>query len=336
MTEPLVTVLTPVYNGEKYLAECIDSVLAQSYSRWEYWIVENRSTDRTREIARAYAERDSRIRLYENPAHVSMPENHNVALRLVSPESRYCKFVHADDWLFPRCLEEMVGLAEKHPSVGVVGAYGLSGERVRWDGLPYPNSVVPGREVCRRTLLGGFYVFGSPTSQLLRADLVRGRALYNPNRFHTQLVDQEVCYELLRSSDFGFVHQVLTYSREHAGSVTSSLSEVNAAPAAQLKMLIQYGPAYLTEEEYDRRFRQLMRRYYRFLAAAALQLKRDRAFWEYHRRALAYLGHPLSVGRMLKEMPAEMLLKLVRGLALLRPAAGRFSIFAFRAARPEP
>lgn len=55
--QPLVSILTPVYNGEEYLAECIESVLGQTYQNWEYCIVNNCSTDRTLEIANGYAKR---------------------------------------------------------------------------------------------------------------------------------------------------------------------------------------------------------------------------------------------------------------------------------------
>ena len=53
--QPLVSVITPVYNGEEFLPECIESVLAQTYQNWDYTIVNNRSTDRTLEIAKSYA-----------------------------------------------------------------------------------------------------------------------------------------------------------------------------------------------------------------------------------------------------------------------------------------
>src|SRR5581483_8637146 len=157
-TQPLVSVVTPVYNGEAYLSECIESVLAQTYQNWDHTIVNNCSTDRSLEIALSYKEKDPRIHIYNNSEFVGMLKNHNIAIRQISPESKYCKVVFADDFLFPECLTEMVKIAEEHPSVNIVGAYGLMGTRVVWDGLPYPSTVVPGREICRDTLLGGPYV----------------------------------------------------------------------------------------------------------------------------------------------------------------------------------
>ena len=55
---PLVSIVTPVYNGEAYLEECIESVLAQTYTHWEYIIVNNCSTDNTLDIARRYESKD--------------------------------------------------------------------------------------------------------------------------------------------------------------------------------------------------------------------------------------------------------------------------------------
>ena len=69
---PLVSVVTPVYNGAAYLSECIESVLAQTYTNWEYIIVNNCSTDRTRDIASHYAQQDTRIRLHNNDDFLSL------------------------------------------------------------------------------------------------------------------------------------------------------------------------------------------------------------------------------------------------------------------------
>src|SRR4051794_31352050 len=89
--EPLVSVVTPVFNGEAYLAECIESVLGQTYSRWDYTIVDNCSSDRTLSIARKYAAADPRIRIHCNDTHVRVIQNFNIAFRQISPESKYCK-----------------------------------------------------------------------------------------------------------------------------------------------------------------------------------------------------------------------------------------------------
>ena len=126
--QPLVSVVTPVYNEAGYLAECIESVLAQTYQNWDYTIIDNCSTDRSLEVARRYAAKERRIRIHENQQFLPAIPNHNVALRQISPKSKYCKVVLGDDWIFPNCLERMVAVAEEHPSVGLVGAYVLEGE----------------------------------------------------------------------------------------------------------------------------------------------------------------------------------------------------------------
>src|ERR1039457_6206099 len=112
---PLVSVVTPVYNGEPYLTECIESVLAQTYSNWEHIIVNNCSTDRTLEIALEYAKKDNRIRVHNNRDFVGVIANHNLAFGLIAADSKYCKVVSADDWLFPECVTKMVCLAETNP-----------------------------------------------------------------------------------------------------------------------------------------------------------------------------------------------------------------------------
>ena len=65
-------------------------------------------------------------------------QNWNHALRKISPNSKYCKIVHADDWIFPQCIEQMVSVAERNPSVGIVGSYGLKGNEccIRWIAIP--------------------------------------------------------------------------------------------------------------------------------------------------------------------------------------------------------
>jgi glycosyltransferase involved in cell wall biosynthesis len=121
--EPFVSVLTPVYNGDRYLAECIESVVGQDYTNWEYLIVNNCSTDGSLALAESYAARDNRIRVVTNEKFVGVVENHNNAFRQMSPQSVYCKVLCADDLLLPQALGKMVRFAAQNPTVGIVGSY---------------------------------------------------------------------------------------------------------------------------------------------------------------------------------------------------------------------
>lgn len=296
-SQPLVSVVTPVYNAEKYLAECVESVLAQTYENWEYVIVDNCSTDRSLEIAQHYAQQEIRIRVHENDDFLNQMQNWNHTLRQISAESKYCKVVHADDWLFPECITRMVELAEAHPSVGIVGAYRLDEDRVNLDRLPYPSVVIPGRKVCRLSLLDGLSVFGSPTSLLIRSDIVRNRPTFYDE--HTIHADTQICFDILQSSDFGFVHQVLTYTRRHNETITSVMRRFNTHRLVDLVILKEYGPVYLSSEEYEHRLEQVLENYYRFLGRSVFGL-RERQFWNYHKDGLKNLGHPFRWPRLIK------------------------------------
>ena len=209
---PRVSFITPFFNTEKYLEECIESVLRQTYQNWDYVLVNNRSTD----TAPYGSQRSMRMSFREGSASSitrnssSLVQNYNHALRFISPESHYCKVVQADDWLFPNCVKTMVAVAETYPVVGIVAAYELEGDEVRLDGLPHPSPAVSGREICRLYFLKGKYLFGTPTSLLLRSELVRSRDPFYDERL-APFEDGHACFDLLKTCDFGFVHQVLTY-----------------------------------------------------------------------------------------------------------------------------
>jgi glycosyltransferase involved in cell wall biosynthesis len=283
---PLVSVVTPVYNGAHYLTECIESVLRQTYASFEYVIADNVSTDDSLAIARTYADRDSRVRVVAHDEHLPLHiANWNRSMRAIAPEATYVKVVHADDWLFEECLERMVDVAERNPSVGLVGAYRLDEDRVNLDGLPPTITVVPGRDLARSYLLGGPlpFLFGSPTSLLVRADLVRRRnRFYNERNIHA---DSEACLDVLSESDFGFVHQVLTYTRRHNEAMTSTTRRVGTFLPADLYMFQRLGPVFLSEDEYDRKLFVALMEYAAFLLARSTRWPR-REFRDYHHERL--------------------------------------------------
>lgn len=294
-TEPFVSIVTPLYNTEKYLAECIESVLAQTYNNWEYVIVNNCSTDKSFEIAQTYAKKDKRIRIHNNEKFLEIIPNWNHALSQISPLSVYCKIVHADDWLYPECVERMVKLAESNPSIGIVSSYRLDEDRVNCDGLPCTKNVFSGKDICRRSLLEKDYFFGSPTTLLFPSDLIRKNTpFYKEDFYHA---DNEVCYRILKNTDFGFIHQVLSYTRRHNETNTLFTRRINTFILEDLMILKQYGPYYLSEEEFKRKLKRQIKRYYRFLGGSLFR-KKEKEFWQYHRNGLKKIGHSLNIVRL--------------------------------------
>lgn len=325
-SQPLVSIVTPVYNGAEHLAECIESILRQTYTNWDYTIVNNYSTDESLAIAQKYAAKNSRIRVINNERFRRIIENLNHTVRQISPESKYCKFVFADDWLYPNCVEEMVHLAKENPTVGLVGAFTMDGQSVLnrppaargavWQPSPHPGYVVPGAEVCRSMLLGhGVYVFATMTSLLLRSDLVRKRSVFfNEPHLHA---DNEACFDLLGESDFGFCQQVLSCTRPRQRSTSSFANEFDVFILGKLAMVLKYGQKYLDEAERHRLREELLREYYRVLAHSALRL-RSRWYWTYHRDTLAAFGYRLDRLRFTMAMVSEMTTHLLHPVKSFR------------------
>ena len=292
---PLVSVVTPFHNTEKFLGECIESVLRQSYGNWEYILVDNCSDDSSATIAEKYVARfPDRVKVISTSSFLSQVQNYNFALSQISPQSKYCKMVQADDWLFPDCVKSMVEVAEAYPTVGIVAAYELEGDEVRLDGLPYPSPIIQGRHACRLYFLEHRYLFGTPTSLLIRSSLVRSRTPFYNERYWP-FEDGHACFDLLSSCDFGFVHQVLTFSRRNNDGIISRVRPFGLELFLHFCMLVAHGRRYLSPEEYDICLAEVETHYFRFLARRACAIRRSgQDFWDFHRHGLATIGVSLD------------------------------------------
>lgn len=296
---PLVSILTPFYNTVDYLAECIDSVLAQTYEHFEYILLNNASTDGSAELAARYAAKDPRIRLFSNERLLPQLENFNFALTLISVDSAYCKFCLGDDWIYPRCVEELVACAEAAPTVSIVNSYSTMGRELFSVGLDVSETVIDGAEICRRYFFDGLSVFGSTTTVLYRADLVRSRVPFFEHG--RQNSDAELCFEVLATSDFGFVHQVLSYIRTQAESITGRRFDLNLGPFYYLVFVKRHAGKVVTPAEW-RVLRRLARsHYYEQIGRRVLRSLVRRSppnFWSTHREGLATIGQTLSIPRV--------------------------------------
>jgi glycosyltransferase involved in cell wall biosynthesis len=112
---PTVSMCLPVFNGENYVAEAIESMLAQTYTDFELVITDNASTDRTEEICRKFADADGRIRYHRNERNVGGARNQAIAADL--SRGKYVRFSAHDDKVAPTHLEECVAVLEQRPDV---------------------------------------------------------------------------------------------------------------------------------------------------------------------------------------------------------------------------
>jgi glycosyltransferase involved in cell wall biosynthesis len=301
---PLVGIVTPVYNGEAFLEECIESVLKQTYKNWQYVILNNSSTDRSLEIASKYAAADSRISVHNTTELLPQLQNFNLALSFVPDRAEYYKLILADDWIYPECIERMVGLAEKNPQVGIVSSYQMAGTQVAGAGLPYSCSVISGRELCRLQLLKGYFFFGSPSALLFRGVIVRSRArFFDESALHS---DTEVCYSLLQQWDFGFVHQILTFCRMDNEGLTTSIKSFIPHGLDKFIVLLKYGREYLEEAEYESSIKLFRARYFRQVSRS-LFFPNGWKQYTYHRNGLKSIGYNLSLLRLAPSILIEFL-----------------------------
>jgi hypothetical protein len=160
--EPAVSVLMTAYNREKYVADAIESVLAQRFTDFELIVVDDRSTDRTLEIAKEYEARDSRVRVFANERNLGDYPNRNHAASLA--RGKLLKYHDSDDLMYPHCLETMVPPMLAEPSAAI----GLSLAKA-FTGGPSPMLLTPHLSYQREFLGQGMFM-GGPACGIFRRD----------------------------------------------------------------------------------------------------------------------------------------------------------------------
>lgn len=138
MNAPLVSILMPVYNGERFLAEAVDSVLAQTMSSWELIIVDDGSTDGTRSIAETYSRSSPKIVCIEHPERSNRGISASRNRALADARGAWIAQLDADDVWLPRKLEEQVALLQEFPE-----ARYLFGEPCYWRSWTAPGITDP-------------------------------------------------------------------------------------------------------------------------------------------------------------------------------------------------
>jgi glycosyltransferase involved in cell wall biosynthesis len=216
---PTITIGLPVYNGEEYLEASLEGLLAQTYRDFELIISDNASTDRTPDICRAYASRDSRIRLVRQPHNLGAGPNHNLLVPMA--RGRYFKWAAHDDMYAPELLERCIAAFEDHPdavlvNVGdvVVDPHGEVVERPDYR----LDSSNPRPHLRLRSLLntdGGNDIYG-----LIRTDVMSAVRPHN-SYLHA---DRTFMAELALAGPWYQVPEILYFRRDHPNRTSRTSS----------------------------------------------------------------------------------------------------------------
>jgi glycosyltransferase involved in cell wall biosynthesis len=162
MRDPLVSVLVTVYNRERYLAPCLDSILASTISEFEIVLLDDGSSDQSVTIAKKYAARDSRIRFYENAKNLGDYPNRMRAAQLA--RGKYLKYVDSDDLIYRHSLAIMVEAMEANPEASLGLCHSLPE-----DEQPYPWRLSPA-EAWQKQFLGRGCLNCGPSGTIIRRE----------------------------------------------------------------------------------------------------------------------------------------------------------------------
>lgn len=278
----LVSVLIPTFNSERFLPEALASAQAQTWKDVEIIVVDNCSTDSTRELVEAARADDPRIHLHVNDSNIGPVGNFRRCLELARGE--FIKYLMSDDLLAPTCVERLVAPMVEDDSIVL-----SSSRRTPVDprGEPMPDTpsteplyerdtVADGIEYGDRALERNLNQIGEPSTVLFRAGLVdpQHAFTFHGERFRV-LADVSLWLTLLESGRGSYIAEPLSSFRRHPGQ-----------DQKQLKLLF---PAHM---EWVQLVRAARRRGY-----LATRRQRRRAVWAYKPRVPLYAAAALTHGR---------------------------------------
>jgi glycosyltransferase involved in cell wall biosynthesis len=225
MPAPSITVLMPVYNGEKYLREAIDSILNQSFQNFEFLIINDGSTDKSEEIILSYT--DPRIRYVKNEANLKLIASLNKGFDLAL--GKYVVRADADDTNHPERLRLQFEFMEQNPDVGLSGSgFETFGENVDSKTVVYAHDH---NTICLKHL---YQIHLSHGTSIFRMSVVRQHKLYfDPEFAHAE--DYELWTRFSEVSKLANIPQVLYRVRHHEQEVSKLHSALQQENSMRIK-----------------------------------------------------------------------------------------------------
>ena len=210
---PLVSVVMPTYNSEKYIAETIESVLKQTYKHFEFIIINDGSSDNTLNIIKSYAKKDKRIILIDNEENLGNSRTRNKGISL--SKGKYIFTQDSDDISVPNRMDDQVKFMEKNQKISVVGGYIelFDGESRKVLGI----RTYPEKDEDLRKIIFFMSPFAQPAtmirkSAIIEAGLYMGRLLVSE--------DLDLWFRIGTYGKFANIGKILVKYRVHKNSLT--------------------------------------------------------------------------------------------------------------------
>ncbi len=215
---PKVSVLVSVYNGAKYLREAMDSVLAQTFTDFEFLIVDDCSNDNSPAILKEYADKDKRLRVITNEFNLGLTKNLNKMIREARGE--YLARFDADDVCLPERFKKQVEFLDTYPKVGLVSLWAeiIDGEGKHLRDLKYPTT-----DKDLRAALIQYNPFFHP-GLMMRKNACVEAGLYDESWRFAQ--DYELYFRIAKKWELANVPEILLRYRETGGSITGSKNKL--------------------------------------------------------------------------------------------------------------
>jgi glycosyltransferase involved in cell wall biosynthesis len=217
---PAISICLPVYNGERFLAEAIESVLSQTFLDFELLISDDNSIDNSADIIEKYAKKDTRVKYCKNNTTAGLFANYNKCLERVV--GRYIKPFAQDDLLKKQCLAKMVAALNDHPRAVLVSCardwINETGEVIK-EVRPFEEDTeMPGEDVINWHLIQVTNWIGEPSTVLFRST---SRGIGFDTAFH-HFGDLEYWFRILHSGNYLYLNESLCAFRRHTGSASTS------------------------------------------------------------------------------------------------------------------
>lgn len=266
MSQPLVSIISPTYNHAKFISDCVESVLAQTYTNWEMLIIDDGSTDNTFAIASEYAEKDNRIKAFtqKNIGIFRLGESYNFALQ--QSKGKYIAILECDDLWYPDKLEKQIAILEQQPQCvlswgkAYLSAIDLSSDYYLAPRNTEDQSLFYNRPVGRFLKKFIYSTLIPALTIVIRKDALVEIGGFQQG-YNLPLVDIPTTLELLMKGEFAFVDQPLGRWRIYPNQVTKTYTGQMTMGYYQLiqDFMVRYPEAFtmhnLSKAEIDKHFR---------------------------------------------------------------------------------